>query len=105
MAAPPPAQSQPYYRPRLRDRSTGDLLVFGIATTICTVVILTVVTVIVIEIAHPKTDTSAAIRQVADIINTLIGLLAGFLAGRTDAAAANQKLAEYERRDADRQGP
>lgn len=69
---------------RIRDRSTGDLLVLMVAGTVCFTVLGTVIAIAAIEIVNSKTDTSAAVRSVTGIINTLIGLLAGFLAGRTD---------------------
>jgi hypothetical protein len=62
-----------------------------VAGTVCSVVLGTVVTLIISEIFSPDTDTSGAARQVADIINTLIGLMAGFLAGRTDYTIQQQK--------------
>jgi len=75
---------EPPRRARLRDRSTGDLMVLLIAGTICFMVVGTAAAVVVVEIVNPKIDTSTATRQISDVINTLIGLLAGFLAGRTD---------------------
>ena len=68
---------------RIRDRSTGDLLVLMIAGTVCFAVISGGATIAVIEIIDPSSDTSSAIKAVTGIVNTLIGLLAGFLAGRT----------------------
>lgn len=76
---------------RLRDRSTGDLLVLMIAGTVCFMVISTGAAIVVIEIVNPSSDTSSAVRQVTGIINTLIGLLAGFLAGRTDMTIQQQQ--------------
>jgi hypothetical protein len=69
---------------RIRDRSTGDLLVLLVAGTVCFMVLATGATIMVIEIVNPESDTTSAVRQVTGIVNTLIGLLAGFLAGRTD---------------------
>jgi hypothetical protein len=76
---------------RLRDRSTGDLLVLLIAGTVCFAVIATGATIVVVEIINPKVDTTLASRQISDILNTLIGLLAGFLAGRTDLNAQRRQ--------------
>jgi hypothetical protein len=67
---------------KLRDRPTGDLLVLMIAGTICGVVVITMVTVLIVDIVHPNSDTSNAAKGVGDIVGALIGLLAGFLAGR-----------------------
>jgi hypothetical protein len=76
---------------RIRDRSTGDLLVLMIAGTVCFMVLATGASIVVIEIVNPSADTSSAVRQVTGIINTLIGLLAGFLAGRTDLSMQQTK--------------
>lgn len=86
---------------RLRDRPTGDLLVLMIAGTVCFVVLGSGFTALVIEVINPDVDTAPIIRQVSDIVSTLIGLLAGFLAGRTDANASERvrQALEKERRE------
>lgn len=79
---------------KMTERSTTDLLILMIAGTICFAVLATGATVGIIEIANSRVDTSGIVNQLSDVINTLIGLLAGFLAGRahaiqlTDADAA-----------------
>jgi len=70
--------------PGLRDRSTGEILVILIAGTVCFSVMAGGATIGIIEIMHPEADTSSALGTLSDVINTLIGLMAGFLAGRTD---------------------
>jgi hypothetical protein len=60
------------------------MLVMMIAGTICLVVVTVTVGLIVEEFLRPEHDTSAPASQIGDIINTLIGLLAGFLAGKAD---------------------
>lgn len=76
-------------RPRLRDRSTSDLLVLMIAGVVCVIVVGSTGVLIVGEIIDPDVDRSDAASQINDIINTLIGLLAGFLAGRTEMVRRN----------------
>jgi hypothetical protein len=68
-------------------RSTTDVLVLMIAGTICGVVLLTIAGVVLIELINPEADTSEAAAGVGGIVSTLIGLLAGFLAGRTQSRA------------------
>jgi hypothetical protein len=75
----------PRSRPRLADRSTTDLLILMIAGTICFAVLSAGAAVAVVEIRDPDADTSTAANAISDILNTLIGLLAGFLAGRTQS--------------------
>jgi NhaP-type Na+/H+ or K+/H+ antiporter len=86
MSIPPPIPR--VVRARLRDRNTGDLLVLMIAGTICFSVVAGGATIVIAEITKPNIDTSAAARTITGIINTLIGLLAGFLAGKTGSIAA-----------------
>lgn len=69
---------------KFRDRSTGDILVLMVAGTVCLTVLATGASIVAIEIISPSSDTQPAVRAVTGIVNTLIGLLAGFLAGRTD---------------------
>lgn len=68
----------------IRERSTTDLLILLIASTICFSVLAAGATIGIIEIRDPSVDTSGAQGTLGDIINTMIGLLAGFLAGRTE---------------------
>jgi hypothetical protein len=72
---------------RLRDRPTGDLLVLLVAGTICAGVLLGGAALIVSAFVQPEVDVSGGARAVAGVINTLVGLLAGFLAGKTGAQA------------------
>ena len=71
---------------RLRDRDTGDLMVLMVAGTICGTVLFTVAASFVFKIINPEQDINKTFVLVADILNTLIGLLAGFLAGRAEIA-------------------
>jgi hypothetical protein len=69
----------------LKGRTTGELLVLLIGGTICVSVLISLVVIAILEILDPTTDTTQGIALVSDTIHTLIGLLAGFIAGRTDA--------------------
>jgi hypothetical protein len=71
----------PDERPR---RTTGEILVLGIAATVCVLVLMVTGAVIVIEILEPSVDTSGPASAISGVISTLVGLVAGFLAGRTD---------------------
>lgn len=83
---------------RFRDRSTGDIMVLMIAGTVCSSIFVGGAAIIALAIFVPDKDTTAFARNIADLLNTLIGLLAGFLAGRTDAQVAEmRKQREQER--------
>lgn len=70
-------------------RSTTDLLVLMIAGTVCAAILVTIVALSVSEFYHPNTDTSKVAGAIVNVINTMIGLLAGFLAGRTRTRKKN----------------
>jgi hypothetical protein len=76
---------------KVRDRTTGDLLVLMIAGTVCGVVLLVSLSLIVEAWVHPEADTSGASAAIGDVINTLVGLLAGFLAGRTETLVRKEE--------------
>jgi hypothetical protein len=69
----------------LSRRSTGEILVLLVASTICVGLAVSGAALILFEFIHPSADASAAAKVLAGTVNTLIGLLAGFLAGRSDA--------------------
>jgi hypothetical protein len=72
--------------PPLRDRSTGDLLILMLAALIVVSVLISTIGIVIIEIARPDQDTGHAGAVIANIINTLVGLVAGYLAGRTESS-------------------
>lgn len=57
-------------------------MVLIVASTICGTVIFTAAGSMVFKLIHPDAELDKTFILVADILNTLIGLLAGFLAGR-----------------------
>lgn len=62
------------------------MLVLLVAGTICFVVVGGTSAIIAVELLYPDQDTTGATRAVSGIVNTLIGLLAGFLAGKAGFA-------------------
>lgn len=82
---------QPLPKPRLRDRSTGDLLVLIVAGTVCGITIGVTASLVVGNLINPNSDQSGPASAIGDVVNTLIGLLAGFLAGRSDTALTVSK--------------
>lgn len=76
---------------RMRDRSTIDILVLMIAGTICGVVVSGALTALIVEVFHPETDSAKIVVLLSDTLNTLIGLLAGFLAGRTTSGMSPRR--------------
>jgi len=63
-------------------RPAGEVVVIWLTITVCTVLVLFVVEVAVALIWFPHLDLSAAARTVAGIINTVVGAIVGWLAGR-----------------------
>jgi hypothetical protein len=88
--------------PWLAGRTTGDLLILIISITIAGAVLLGEVGVVIITLIRPGTDTTTAGAAIASVINVLIGLLAGFLAGKTDThltITKGQRRLELDRRE------
>lgn len=68
---------------RFLDRPTGEILVLMIAGTVCWSVLASGLIIALISLFRPEVDVSHWISRVSGIMNTMVGLLAGFLAGRT----------------------
>lgn len=84
-------------RRSLLDRPTGDVMILMVAVTLCLGVIAIGTTTLVFAFLNPQTDVTSAFRFVANILNTMIGLLAGYLAGRTEKASASKESDEPDR--------
>jgi hypothetical protein len=85
----------------LRNRSTSDLLVLMIAGTICFSVLSFGAIVAYLAIAQPEESHSSAVLLVTDTLQMLVSLLAGFIAGRTEAAAVRQLKEDARAHEAD----
>lgn len=81
-------------RPWFAERTTGDLLILIISATVCFSVLASGMALFIVTLWVPERDTTAGFHAISDVVNTLIGLLAGFLAGRTDATLAKQRYAQ-----------
>lgn len=75
---------------RLRERTTSDLLVLMIAGTICVSILVFGGVVVLDTLIHPETNHNVAIGLIANTIQMLVSLLAGFIAGRTDTIKRTQ---------------
>ena len=69
---------------RFQERPTGEIMVLTITFTVCFGVMASGLFVAFIVVFHPGTDVSIWVTRITGILNTMLGLLAGFLAGRTD---------------------
>jgi hypothetical protein len=78
-----------------KNRTTGELLVIFVGVTVCGYVIVTG-TVVMFLAFFTDRDLSGIAGNIGDIVNTLIGLLAGFLAGKTDMAVKNREEKDQE---------
>lgn len=75
----------------LSQKTVGEILVLLVAFTVCGWVFLIGWGIVILSFVDPGFDTTRAAEHVGDIIQTLIGLLAGFLAGRTDAVVIRKR--------------
>lgn len=80
-------------------RSVAEILILLVGVTVCGYVVFSTTVIVIVAIISPDVELADAARNIADIINTLIGLLAGFLAGRTELSNKLSK-GEEPREDA-----
>jgi hypothetical protein len=66
----------------LRDRTTADVVTLLFATTVTTALILAAVTIAVVEVTSPETDTTLITENLYDVLKILLGAVLGYLAGR-----------------------
>lgn len=74
-----------------KDRPTADLLILIIAGTICFSVLMYGLVVSILVFVQPEKDHSEAVTLLSNTFQMLIGLLAGFVAGRTEKARRGGK--------------
>lgn len=68
--------------PRLRDRPTADLVVMWLAGIVGVCVIGSLLGALVLRITDTTADLDKIAARLADVLNTLIGAIVGYLAGR-----------------------
>lgn len=66
-----------------KKRSTGDLLILIVAATVCSAVLIIGIGLIVIHLVHPEEDLSAGFIFMANTLNMLLGICAGYLSARS----------------------
>lgn len=91
------ARRRPARKPWFAERTTGDLLIMAIASTICFAVLASGAAVALLAIIQPERNLAPMVNMIGDVVNTMIGLLAGFLAGRTDAHMTMTRNADGSR--------
>lgn len=67
---------------RLRDRPTADLIVMFLAGLVGVCVVGALLVITVARFSDPGLDLDKAAARIADVTNTLIGAIVGYLAGR-----------------------
>ena len=72
------------------DRPTSEVLIIAITFTVCGYIIVNAVLIVIVGLFTER-DLAGPARNLADIINTLIGLLAGYLAGRSGMPTGKSK--------------
>lgn len=68
----------------LGDRSTIELMVLMLTTTVCLGLLLIGAGITVIELVNPEADTSVAVAGLGSVLGTLLGAVLGLLAGHRD---------------------
>jgi hypothetical protein len=67
----------------MTERSTTDLVILIVTVTICSLVALGGITLLVLMLVYPEMDVSPLASAVSHAFGGLVGLLAGFLMGRS----------------------
>ena len=76
--------------PKLRDRPAGEIVILILAGCVGVLILTTGIGLILAAIFHPEEDTAEAARGIADIINTIVGALIGYLAGSRTKAVVEE---------------
>jgi len=63
-------------------RPTDEVLILLMAATICFAIIATGTGLFIVAIVDPERDLTRAFQAVATVLNTLLGLVLGYLIGR-----------------------
>lgn len=77
-------------RPPATNR-TADFIVQLFAVLVATMIAMTGVTVIIIEILSPETNTDSVLAIETEMLQTILGALIGFLAGKGEGAAQERE--------------
>jgi len=72
---------------QLRDRNTPDLVVLAITLIIGFILVLSAISVLVLELVHPEADTIEIVRVEGEVLGVLVGALVGFIGGRATGRA------------------
>jgi hypothetical protein len=65
------------------NRSTGDALILMVAATVCLTVAGATAAVLVVEVQNPGADTGGVAGLLINVLSILLGMVAGYLAGRS----------------------
>jgi hypothetical protein len=70
----------------LRSRSTADLVILILAFFVGVTVVLTAISLLVVELVRPEAQTAQGVNALSGVltgaINVILGAVAGFIAGR-----------------------
>lgn len=76
---------------KLRERPAGEIVILILASCAGVLIISTGVTLIITFVLHPEEDLTEVARGIADIINTIVGALIGYLAGTSIQKGKNDQ--------------
>jgi succinate dehydrogenase hydrophobic anchor subunit len=67
---------------RLRDRPTPDLIVMALTGLVVVLLVGSMLAVLILELTGSSEDIPALAGKLADVTNTLIGAVVGYIAGK-----------------------
>jgi len=66
----------------MKNRSTIDIVVIILSSTVGIVLVLSCIGVLILRIARPEADVSRGAEAIGGMMTTMIGALVGFVGGR-----------------------
>ena len=80
------SETPPVPQPPMRQRPTADLIVFALTGIVGFVIVVSIVGGVIWKITSPEANIIELAQRIGDLVNTLIGAIVGYLAGRGTAA-------------------
>ena len=78
------------------DRSVVEIIAIVLTIVLAVVILGSGAAIAVIEVVHPKTDTSDGVDALGRVVSVILGALLGVLAGRADATTQLSRRPDHD---------